>query len=301
MVVGRENEKRLFLAYRRDGDQRARDALIEQFLPLARSLARRYRRGPEPLEDLEQVASLALVKAVDGFDPERDTAFSSYAVPSIVGAIKRHFRDRCWALHMPRDLQDLAVRVERLGEEMSGRTGASPTASEIADAAGVAIEDVLEARAAYHALHPTSLDQPLRGADDESVTLLDTLDAADAEIPDAIDRVLLDSLLATLESRSRLIVRLYYLHDQTQDEIGRRLGISQMHVSRLLRQGIAQLATNAQPSDSKPRLRAGPRVDSLLGTLPSSDSLPPASNSPDPRALPTLMLGELDSAMMSEH
>jgi hypothetical protein len=96
-------------------------------------------------------------------------------------------------------------------------------------------------------------------------------------------------------------VRLYYLHDQTQDEIGRRLGISQMHVSRLLRQGIAQLATNAQPSDSKPRLRAGPRVDSLLGTLPSSDSLPPASNSPDPRSLPTLMLGELDSAMMSEH
>src|SRR4029450_2209668 len=107
----------------------------------------------------------------------------------------RDFRARSWALNMPRALQELAVRVERLGEELAGRTGATPTATEIADAGGVAIEDVLEARAPSHAPPPTPLDQPLRGADDESVTLLDTLDAADAEIPDAIDRVLLDSLL----------------------------------------------------------------------------------------------------------
>jgi RNA polymerase sigma-B factor len=274
VVVGRENEKRLFLAYHRDGDQRARDALIEQFLPLARSLARRYRRGPEPLEDLEQVASLALVKAVEGFDAARDTAFSSYAVPSIVGAIKRHFRDQCWSLHMPRDLQELAVRVERLSEEMSGRTGGSPTAAEIADEAGVGIEDVLEARVAYHALHATSLDQPRRAEEDDSDALIDTLDAADSEIPDAIDRVLLDSLLATLDSRSRLIVRLYYLHDLTQTEIGRRLGISQMHVSRLLRQAIAELATTAQPGDSKPRPHADRSVASQLGTPTPMDSLP---------------------------
>ena len=269
MVVGREEEKRLFRAYHRTRDQRARDALIEQFLPLARSLARRYCRGPEPLEDLEQVASLALVKALEGFDPARGTAFSSYAVPSIVGAIKRHFRDYCWSLRVPRDLQELAVGLERLSEEMSGRTGASPTAAELADAAGVAIEDVLEARQAYHAQRPTSLDQPRNSEPDDGDCLIDTLDAADTEIPDAIDRVMLDSLLATLDSRSRLIVRLYYLHDLTQAEIGQRVGCSQMHVSRLMRDAIAQLATTAQPGGSEPRSVPDRSVASPLG-VPTS-------------------------------
>jgi DNA-directed RNA polymerase specialized sigma24 family protein len=127
---------------------------------------------------------------------------------------------------------------------------------------------------AYHALHATSLDQPRRAEEDDSDALIDTLDAADSEIPDAIDRVLLDSLLATLDSRSRLIVRLYYLHDLTQTEIGRRLGISQMHVSRLLRQAIAELATTAQPGDSKPRPHADRSVASQLGTPTPMDSLP---------------------------
>ncbi|MEA2286904.1 MAG: polymerase sigma-B factor, partial [Solirubrobacteraceae bacterium] len=123
MVAERQQDKRLFLAYQRTRDQRARAALVERYIPLARSLARRYRRGPEPLEDLEQVANLALVKAVDGFDATRDIAFSSYAVPSIVGAIKRHFRDHGWSLHLPRDLQELALRVERLSEDMAGASG----------------------------------------------------------------------------------------------------------------------------------------------------------------------------------
>jgi RNA polymerase sigma-B factor len=276
MVVGREEEKRLFLAYHRSRDQRARDALIEQFLPLARSLARRYCRGPEPLEDLEQVASLALVKALEGFDPARGTAFSSYAVPSVVGAIKRHFRDYCWSLRVPRDLQELAVRLERLSEEMSGRTGASPTAAELADAAGVAIEDVLEARQAYHALRPTSLDQPRNSEPDDGDCLIDTLGAADTEIPDVLDRVMLDSLLATLDSRSRLIVRLYYLHDLTQAEIGQRVGCSQMHVSRLMREAIAQLATTAQPGGSEPPPLPDRSVASPRGVPTSMESLPPS-------------------------
>ena len=243
MALVRPEEKQLFLAYHRTRDPRARDALVERYLPLARSLARRYRRSSEPLEDLEQVASLALVKAVDGFDPARETAFSSYAVPSIVGAIKRHFRDYGWSLRMPRDLQELAVRVERVSDELSGPTGDAPTTAEIARHAGVDVEDVLEAREAYRALHAVSLDQP-RGSDlDDGDSLLDTLEAADTGIPAADDRVLLDSLLATLDPRSEQIVRLYYQHDLTQAEIGRRLGYSQMHVSRLLRQAIAQLAT----------------------------------------------------------
>ena len=253
MVVGRQEEKRLFLAYRRDRDQRTRDELIERFLPLARSLARRYRRSSEPLEDLEQVASLALVKAVEGFDPIRGTAFSSYAVPSIVGAIKRHFRDYGWSLHMPRDLQELAVRVERLSEQLSGATGAAPTAAEIAEQAGVGIEDVVEAREAYRALHSVSLDQPRRAELDDGDTLIDTLDSADTEIPATVDRVMLESLLSTLDPRSRLVLRLYYEQDLTQAEIGRRLGYSQMHVSRLLRNAIERLANTAASETPEPR------------------------------------------------
>jgi RNA polymerase sigma-B factor len=246
MVAARQEEMQLFLAYHRTRDPRVRDVLVERYLPLARSVARRYRRSFEPLEDLEQVASLALVRAVDGFDPTRDAAFSSYAVPSIAGAIKRHFRDYGWSLRMPRDLQDLALRVERLSDELSGPTGAAPTAAEIAGHAGVSVEEVLEAREAYRALHATSLDEPRRSEADDSESLVHTLAAQDTEIPDADDRVTLDSLLATLDPRSEQIVRLYYQHDLTQTEIGRRLGYSQMHVSRLLRQAITELAKTAQ-------------------------------------------------------
>jgi len=269
----RQEEKRLFVAYHHTRDPRIRDVLVVRYLPLARSLARRYRRSSEPLEDLVQVACLALVKAVDGFDPTRDTAFSSYAVPSIAGAIKRHFRDHGWSLHMPRDLQELAVRIERLNEEMSGPAGVAPSAAELAQQAGVTVEDVLEARIAYRALYAVSLDQPQRSEADDGDTLMDTLDGADTDIPLADDRVMLDSLLATLEPRSQEIVRLYYQHDLTQAEIGRKLGYSQMHVSRLLRQAIAQLATTAAEATRAPQPH--PDVDRMpLPTRRSMESLP---------------------------
>jgi RNA polymerase sigma-B factor len=261
----RQQDTQLFLVYRRTRDRATRDALVERYLPLARSLARRYRGSAEPLEDLEQVASLALVRAVEGFDPARGTAFSSYAVPSILGAIKRHFRDHGWSLRMPRDLQELAVRVERLAQELSGAGGTAPTAAEIAAQAGVTVEDVLEAREAYRALHAVSLDQP-RPAGEETDSLLDTLDASDTAIPEADDRVLLDSLLATLDPRSEQIVRLYYQHDLTQTEIGRQLGYSQMHVSRLLRQAITQLATAADGV----KHQAAPRRGRSSAPLPPS-------------------------------
>ena len=186
MVAARQEEKQLFIAYHRTRDPRARDVLVELYLPLARSLARRYRRSSEPLEDLQQVACLALVKAVDGFDPTRDTAFSSYAVPSIAGAIKRHFRDFGWTLRMPRDLQELALRVERLREELSGPSGSARTAAEIAQHAGVGTEEVLEAREAYRALHTVSLDEPRRTEDDDGESLVHTLAAEDTEIPSCL-------------------------------------------------------------------------------------------------------------------
>ena len=247
MLTRRQAEKQLILEYRRTGSRRDRDAVIDRFLPLARSLARRYQRGAEPLEDLEQVASLALVKAVESFDPSRDVAFSSFAVPTISGALKRHYRDHGWSVRVPRELQELAMRIQRFNEAASASTGESPSAAQVARHAGVSVEEVIEARGAYQALHADSLDQPRQSRDDEdgSASLLDMIEAGDSELGTALDRVLIDSLLETLDERDRSIVRLYYLEELTQSEIGSRLGLSQMHISRLLRQATAKLAATA--------------------------------------------------------
>ena len=244
MLTRRQAEERLFLEYHRTGSRRDRDALIERFMPLARSLARRYRRGTEPLEDLEQVASLALLRAVEAFDPTRGLAFSSYALPSISGALKRHYRDCGWSVRVPRDLQELALRVGHINEEVSA-TGAAPTAAQIAERAGVSVEAVIEARQAHQALRADSLDQPLRSRDEDGASLLDTLGTHDIAFERVFDRVVLDSLLENLEPRDRMIVRLYYQEELTQAEIGDRLGLSQMHISRLLRQATAQLTAAA--------------------------------------------------------
>jgi len=253
----RDEDKRLFFAYRRSGELAARDALIQRFLPLARSLARRYARATEPLDDLEQVASLALIKAIDAYDLERGTAFSSYAVPCIAGALKRHFRDACWAVRPPRELQELAMEVARLNDELSAATGAPPTAAQIAEEAGVDVEAVLEAREAYRGLHFDSLDRPQRTGDGEDGdSILETLGARDTEIRRVLDRVALDTLLSTLDDREQQIVRLYYQQELTQSEIGERLGCSQMHISRLLRRAITRPETATRQQQPEQRSAA---------------------------------------------
>jgi RNA polymerase sigma-B factor len=250
-------EQKLFQDYPRSRGGRAREALVERYLPLAYSLARRYARGEEPLEDLEQVASLALIKAVDGYDAARGSAFSSYAVPSIVGAIKRHYRDVGWAVRPPRKLQELALRVKRLEDELGASMGSRPTAAQIAEHAGVGVEDVLEAREAHHALHAHSLDQPHRGsAGEDGAALIDTLGVRDAGIRRAFDHVVLEALLTTLDSREREIVRLYYQQELTQSEIGRRLGYSQMHISRLLRRAVEKLLLAAAAGQERDLTRS---------------------------------------------
>jgi RNA polymerase sigma-B factor len=254
----RHDEQRLFRAYR-DGrrDRAVRDALVERYLPLARSLARRYARGGEPLEDLEQVASLALIKAIDAFDPDRGTAFSSYAVPSIVGALKRHYRDIGWAVRPPRRLQELALEVRRSYDELSSANGSPPTAAQVAAYADVSVEDVLEARTVYSALHADSLDRPRPSGDDgDTGTLIDTIGARDGEIRRAFDRVALETLLDTLDARERTIVKLYYQEELTQAQIGRRLGYSQMHISRLLHHAVEELLLAASRDERQPRSRS---------------------------------------------
>jgi RNA polymerase sigma-B factor len=228
--------------YRETHDPRVREQIVHRFLPLSRSLARRFASGGEPLEDLEQVAALALVKAVDGFDPVRGTAFSSYAVPCIAGAIKRHFRDCGWSVRVPRELQERAMTVHQLEDELTSAMGESPTVAELAEATTLTSEEVLEARAAYRALHASSLDAKTQlDSDDDSPSLLDTLGTTEEGYGDAIDHAALDSLMEGLEERDRAIVQLYFRDELTQSEIGQRLGYSQMHISRLLRRAVGEL------------------------------------------------------------
>src|SRR4051794_4878041 len=160
-------DRELFSRYLRDGEPQARAELVERFLPLARQLARRYQRAEEPLDDLIQVASIGLIKAIDRFDPDRAVAFSSYAVPTILGELKRHFRDKTWSVRVPRDLQELALKVDKKLADMSRELHRSPSVTELAEALEVTEEQVLEALEASSAYRATSIDAP-RGSEDDA-------------------------------------------------------------------------------------------------------------------------------------
>jgi len=240
-------EERRLWRRRGAGDRTARDALVEQYLPLARMLARRYGRTAEPLDDLEQVACLGLVQAVDRFDPTRGIAFGSFAVPTILGELRRHFRDRTWSVRVPRSIREAAIAVDGVTARLVGELGRMPSAREVAEATGLPLELVLEAREAALAYRTESLDRPLyaRG-EDGAATLGERLSARDDLLGRAEDGLLIDQLAAAaLPPRDREIVRLRFSEDLLQREIADRLGISQMHVSRILRAALVRLREQA--------------------------------------------------------
>jgi RNA polymerase sigma-B factor len=234
-------ERALLLRYHRNGDPHAREALVERFLPLAKQLARRYRRGSEPMDDLVQVASLGLVKAIDRFDPERGTAFSSFAVPTILGELKRHFRDTGWSVRVPRDLQELAVRVERRVTDLSTELGRDPTVEELSESLGTPDEQILEALQAGAAHTAVSLDRPRGDEGEPGDTVADGIGDLDPGFELAEAGATLEGLMRRLPPREREVLRLRFAEDLTQSEIGERIGISQMHVSRLIRQSLTEL------------------------------------------------------------
>ncbi|MEA2321684.1 MAG: polymerase sigma-B factor [Solirubrobacteraceae bacterium] len=241
------SDRRLFRRYEDDRDPIDRAAIVERFLPLARQLAARYQRPEEPFDVVFQVACFGLVKAVDRFDVDRGVAFSSYAVPTIMGEIKRHFRDRTWAVRVPRDLQELALRVDRVIGELTRQLGRQPSVEEVATALDACPEDILEAMQASSAYRATSLETPRAGGDDEpGDTLGDTVGIVDDGFTRAEQRAVLQSLLRSLTPREREVVRLRFEEDLTQAAIGERIGVSQMQVSRVLRQAVARLRTLAR-------------------------------------------------------
>jgi RNA polymerase sigma-B factor len=226
-------------------DPRAREMLVDRYLPLARRLARRYQHTDEPIEDLVQVASIGLLKAVDRFDCSREVMFSSYAVPTILGELKRHFRDRTWSVRVPRDLQELALRVDQTVTRLSLGRRRSPSVGDVARAVETSEEQVLEALEAMGAYRASSLDVPRSAREEESESVAETIGSTDQGYDRAEERATLEPLMAGITERERTVLRLRFSEDLTQAEIGERIGVSQMQVSRLIRQALSRLRASA--------------------------------------------------------
>jgi RNA polymerase sigma-B factor len=240
-------DRELFRRLAECGDPADREQLVERFLPLARSLAARFVSRGDAFEDVFQVACVGLVKAIDRFDAERGGAFSSFAVPTITGEIKRYYRDRTWTVHVPRDLQELALKVRRAAEVLEHQLQRKPSVLEIAEHLGVGDEEVLEALQASHAKSARSLDAPPREQSDETpITLGATLGVEERGFEHVERCETLRRLMVVLTPRERMVVRLRYEQDMTQHEIGEQIGVSQMQISRILRQAMGKLHDHAR-------------------------------------------------------
>jgi len=226
----------------------ARDELVTMHLPLAGFLARRFRDRGESLDDLTQVATIGLIKAVDRFDIERGVEFSTFATPTIVGEIKRHFRDKGWAIRVPRRLQELRISIGRATAELSQSTGRSPTVAELAAHIGVSDEEILEGLESAQAYATLSLDASSSDGSDEGASLVDTLGEDDPGLGEVDTRQTLHPLVATLPAREQRIIHMRFYDNMTQAQIAEQIGVSQMHVSRLLAKSLAQLRSGmAEP------------------------------------------------------
>src|SRR3954471_8107226 len=236
-----ETESALFDRWRRRGDERAHSELVERHMPLVRQLARRYAYTSEPYDDLVQVGSVGLLNALSRYDPRVGSSFQAYAVPTIVGELRRHFRDTAWSVRLPRSLQERTREVQVAVSHLSGALGRSPTIAEIAERIGASSEQVIEAVEARMAYRVESLDAPAEPGDDRDQWRRAA--AVDAGFETAEQAAVLARALNALSERERALVRLRFEEDLSQSEIGRKLGISQMHVSRLLRRALARMET----------------------------------------------------------
>jgi RNA polymerase sigma-B factor len=250
----RIDDKILLRRYHEDGDLQAREELIEQYMSLVRSLARRYSYRGEQLEDLVQIGAIGLIKAIDRFDLERGVELTTYATPNIIGEIKRHFRDKGWSVRVPRGLQELNVQLSRLVEQLTVQLGRSPTIPELAKAAGVEEEEVLEALESGRAYTSLSLSVGGGGGDDDDLDPLESLGTEEHQYEVSEDRAVLAPGFKALDERERKILQLRFFEGLTQSQIAQQVGISQMHVSRLIRRSLEKIReTIAEDEESLAR------------------------------------------------
>lgn len=248
----RKSIDHLFVAWQQKADAGAREALVRRYLPLANKLAYRYRGPHEPIDDLKQVASLGLVKAIDRFDTTRGITFQSFAVPTILGELKRYFRDCGWVVHVPRRVQELSLKVDQAQRELTARSGRAATFTEIAQFLEVDVEDVLEALDASHAHKPLSFEAPTEG-DDDSSRLGDSLGQIDSHFEMVEIGATIAAAAEQLSDREKRVLALRFIEDRTQTEIAKDIGVSQMQVSRILRSSLDRLAA-ASAEGTSPQL-----------------------------------------------
>jgi RNA polymerase sigma-B factor len=235
------DDKQLLRRYHQDGDLRAREQLIERYMSLVRSLARRYAYRGEQLDDLVQIGAIGLIKAIDRFDVERGVELTTYATPNIIGEIKRHFRDKGWSVRVPRGLQELNVQISKLVEQLTVQLGRSPTIAELAEAAGVEEEAVLEALESGRAYSSVSLSPGGASDDEGELDPLESLGTEEHEYEISEDRAVLAPGFKVLDERERRILHLRFFSGLTQSQIAEQIGISQMHVSRLIRRSLEKI------------------------------------------------------------
>jgi RNA polymerase sigma-B factor len=239
--VSADSDKVLLRRYHDDGDLAAREQLIERYMSLVRSLARRYSYRGEQLEDLVQIGAIGLIKAIDRFDVERGVELTTYATPNIIGEIKRHFRDRGWAVRVPRGLQELNIQLSRLIEQLTVQLARSPTIAELAKGAGVSEEEVLEALESGRAYSSLSLSVSSSGDEEGELDPLESLGTEEHQYEVSEDRAVLAPGFRVLDERERKILHLRFFEGLTQSQIAQQVGISQMHVSRLIRRSLEKI------------------------------------------------------------
>ena len=243
----KDRTRELFRRFKQEGDAEARDQLIMSHLNLVRFLASKFKNRGESLEDLVQVGTIGLIKAIDRFDPERGLEFTTYATPTIMGEIKRHFRDKGWSVRVPRRLQELSAKVNQASDELTNQLQRSPSVAEIAEHLGTSVDEVLEAMESSSAYSSVPLEGGGGGEEDETPSIIDHYATEDPDLAASDDRIVLEQAIADFSPREQEVVRMRFDEGLTQVEIAERLGISQVQVSRLLRRTLRRIQDKIDP------------------------------------------------------
>ena len=243
----KDRTRELFYRYKQKGDTEARDQLIVNHLNLVRFLASKFKNRGESLEDLVQVGTIGLIKAIDRFEPDRGLEFTTYATPTIMGEIKRHFRDKGWSVRVPRRLQELSAKVNQVTDELTNQLQRSPSVEEIAEHLGTTVDEVLEAMESSSAYSSVPLEGGGATEDEESPSVIDHYATEDADLAASDDRIVLEEAIADFSPRERDVIHMRFVDGLTQVEIAERLGVSQVQVSRLLRRTLRRIQDKIDP------------------------------------------------------